>query len=103
MRRVVRDELSVANCPRRIVLRRIVRTPFRYCSIVSAPVVVQCRLHHRFPRAVILRLPVESVDFFSAPFLDVVQPFSARLPLLVSPPIIPNITSFTSLSKYTRV
>src|SRR6218665_4208839 len=44
----------------------------------SLPVGVQCRLHHCPPRGAILHLPVEYVDFFSAPFLDVVQPFSAR-------------------------
>src|SRR6218665_688157 len=53
--------------------------PSIHCSMGSAPVGVQYRLHQRSCiRAVILRLPVEYVDFFSAPFLDVVQPFSAR-------------------------
>src|SRR6218665_1018068 len=40
-----------------------------HCSMDLAPVVVQCHLHHRSPCAAILRLPVECVDFFSAPFL----------------------------------
>jgi len=59
----------------------------------SAPVGVQCHLHHHFPYAAILRLPVECVDFFYVPFLDVVQLFSARLPLLISPSFI-NLLSF---------
>src|SRR6218665_323289 len=46
------------------------------CSLGSEPVGVQCRLHHR--SCSILRIPVECVGFFSAPFFDVVQPFSAR-------------------------
>jgi len=49
------------------------------CTYWTAlPIGVRCRIHHCSPCAAILRLPFECVDFFSAPFLDVVQPFSAR-------------------------
>src|SRR6218665_1751020 len=51
--------------------------PSIHCSKGSVPIGVQCHLHHRSPRALILRLLVECVDFFSTPSLDVVQPFSA--------------------------
>src|SRR6218665_2423083 len=38
---------------------------------------VQCRPHHRSPRAVNLSLSVESENFLTTPLLDVIQPLSA--------------------------
>lgn len=59
----------------------------------SANVGVQCRLHHHSPRAMILRLPVDCVDFFF--FLMSSNHSLHGFPLLVSPSIDPNIASFT--------
>src|SRR6218665_3652269 len=53
--------------------RRTVRTLL--CT--PLPVGVQCRPHHRSPRAVILRLSVEYVNFLTTPLPDVIQPFPA--------------------------
>ena len=36
------------------------------------------RLHHRFPRASIVRFPAEYMNFLSIPLLDAVQPLSVR-------------------------
>src|SRR6218665_1811821 len=52
--------------------------PSIHCSMGSAPVGVHCHLHHRSPHATIMRLTLECVDFLSASFLDVIEPFSAR-------------------------
>src|SRR6218665_2947113 len=54
--------------------------PSIHCSVGSAPVGVRCCPHHCSPRAVILRLSVEYVNFLSAPLFDVIQPFSALSP-----------------------
>src|SRR6218665_1584056 len=44
----------------------------------SPPLGVQCCQHHHSPRALILCLPAEYVNFLSTPLLDVSQPFSAQ-------------------------
>src|SRR6218665_1491943 len=71
-----------------------------YCSMGSAPVGVQCRLHHRSPRSAILHFLL-SVWISSLRHSLMLSSHSLHgLPLLVSPSIIPNITSFTSLLSF---
>jgi len=61
---------------------------------------VQCRPHHRSPRAVNLRLSVESENFLTTPLLDVIQPFSAWSSSSQFSFHHSNITSFTSLLSF---
>src|SRR6218665_1575942 len=70
------------------------------CSMhgLSARICVQCHLHHRSPRAAILRFPFECVDFFSAPFLDVVQPLSLSSSLPPSFQTSPPAPAYCPLS-----
>src|SRR6218665_3627397 len=81
-----------------------------HCSVGSAPVIVQCRPHHCSPRALILCLSAEDVNFLCTPLLDVIQLFSARSssprfffrrsrhPLLRQPVVLhPAYTGFVQL------
>ena len=65
-----------------------------HCSMGSPPLGVQCRPHHRTPRASILLS-----KWISSPSHYLMASNHSRhgLPLLVSPSIVQNITSFTSL------